>query len=189
MKRALALASVIFASSSVSALDIAGITLPDNMPVAGQQLALNGAGIREKWLFDLYVSGLYLQSPNKDSTAVIAADDNMSIRLHIISDKITSERMISATKEGFEKSVKGDAAALKPKIDEFIATFNEPIKVGDIFDLTYVKGDGVHVSKNGKEIKTVSGLDFKQALYGIWLSDKPAQESLKQEMLGLVEHE
>lgn len=189
MKRAIALATLIFASTSVSALDIAGISLPDSMPVAGQQLALNGAGIREKWLFELYVSGLYLQAPNKDSKAVIAADDSMSIRLHIISGKITSERMISATKEGFDRSLKGNPGALQPKIEEFIATFNDPIKVGDIFDLTYVKGEGVHVAKNGKDVKTIAGLDFKQALYGIWLSDTPAQESLKQEMLGLVEHE
>lgn len=184
MKRALALVSLMIATSSASALDIGGIKLPDNMPVAGQQLALNGAGIREKWLFDLYVSGLYLQAPSKDSKAVIAADENQVIRLHIISDKITSERMISATTEGFEKSLHGKMDTLKPKIDDFIATFKEPIKVGDIFDLTYVKGEGVHVAKNGTEVKTIAGLDFKEALYGIWLSDAPAQDSLKKEMLG-----
>jgi hypothetical protein len=189
MKRALAIVSLMIATSSASALDIAGIKLPDSMPVADQQLALNGAGIREKWMFDLYVSGLYLQAPSKDSKTVIAADENQSIRLHIISDKITSERMISATTEGFEKSLDGKAGALQPKIDDFIATFNEAIKVGDYFDLTYVKGEGVHVSKNGAKVKTIAGLDFKQALYGIWLSDTPAQESLKQEMLGLVEHD
>lgn len=184
MKRALAIASLLLATSSASALDIAGVKLPDSMPVAGQELKLNGAGIREKWMFDLYVSGLYLQVPTKDAKTVIAADDNQSIRLHIISDKITSEKMAAATMEGFENSLGGKTDALKPKIDEFIATFKEEIKVGDIFDLTYVKGEGVHVSKNGKEVKTIAGLDFKQALFGIWLSDSPAQESLKSEMLG-----
>ncbi|MEA3471658.1 MAG: chalcone isomerase family protein [Thermodesulfobacteriota bacterium] len=28
------------------------------------------------------------------------------------------------------------------------------------------------------------GLEFKKALFGIWLGDKPAQRSLKKEMLG-----
>lgn len=184
MKRALAIASLLFAASSASALDIGGITLPDTLPVAGQELKLNGAGIREKWMFDLYVGGLYLQASSQDPKAVLAADESQAIRLHIISSKITSEKMIGATTEGFEKSLGGKTDALKPKIDEFIATFKEEIKVGDVFDLSYVKGEGVHVSKNGKAIKTIAGLDFKQALYGIWLSDNPAQDSLKSEMLG-----
>lgn len=184
MKRALAIVSLMIATSSASALDIAGIKLPDAYPSAGQQLALNGAGIREKWMFDLYVGGLYLQSPNKDAKTVVAADENQSIRLHIISDKITSERMISATTEGFEKSLDGKMAPLQSQIDDFIATFKEPIKVGDYFDLTYVKGEGVHVAKNGKDVKTIAGLDFKKALYGIWLSENPVQESLKEKMMG-----
>lgn len=184
MKRAIAIASLLFAASSASALDIGGVKLPDSMPVAGQELKLNGAGIREKWMFDLYVSGLYLAAPTKDAKAVVAADENQTIRLHIISDKITSEKMASATMEGFENSLGGKTDALKPQIDEFIATFKEEIKVGDIFDLTYVKGDGVHVSKNGKEVKSIAGLEFKKALFGIWLSDSPAQESLKSELLG-----
>lgn len=186
MKRALAIASLLLAASTASALDIAGVKLPDSIPVAGQELKLNGAGIREKWMFDLYVSGLYLTAPTKDAKAIVAADENQSIRLHIISDKITSEKMANATMEGFENSLGGKTDALKPKIDDFIATFKEEIKVGDVFDLTYVKGEGVHVSKNGKEVKTIAGLDFKQALFGIWLSDSPAQESLKSQMLGQV---
>ncbi len=184
MKRALAIAAMMLASVSATAKDIGGITLPDTLPVAGQQLTLNGAAIREKWMFDLYVTGLYLPAAAADAKAILSADENQNVRLHIISDKITSERMISATREGFEHSMGGNTAAMQAKIDDFIATFNEPIKVGDIFDLTYAKGEGVKVSKNGKEIKTVAGLDFKQALYGIWLGEKPVQDDLKSGILG-----
>jgi len=31
--------------------------------------------------------------------------------------------------------------------------------------------------------KLVQGLDFKKALFGIWLSDNPVQENLKNDML------
>jgi hypothetical protein len=30
----------------------------------------------------------------------------------------------------------------------------------------------------------IAGLDFKQALYGIWLGNKPVQASLKKALLG-----
>ena len=53
-----------------------------------------------------------------------------------------------------------------------------------MFDLVYLPGEGVRVLKNGEQKDTVGGLEFKKALFGIWLSDKPAQEDLKEKMLG-----
>ncbi|HEX4938642.1 MAG TPA: chalcone isomerase family protein, partial [Candidatus Kapabacteria bacterium] len=47
-----------------------------------------------------------------------------------------------------------------------------------------VPNEGVKIFKNNELKNTVAGQEFKQALFGIWLSDKPAQKSLKDEMLG-----
>jgi len=47
-----------------------------------------------------------------------------------------------------------------------------------------VPGKGVEIYKNGQMISTIQGLEFKKALFGIWLCNKPAQESLKEAMLG-----
>jgi len=50
--------------------------------------------------------------------------------------------------------------------------------------MAYVPGQGVQVSKNG-ELKTlVPGLAFKEALFGIWLGKEPADDDLKDDMLG-----
>ena len=62
--------------------------------------------------------------------------------------------------------------------------FKEEIKEGDIYNLIYVPGKGVQVSKNNQSRSTIKGLTFKKAMFGIWLSDKPAQKSLKKAMLG-----
>ena len=40
------------------------------------------------------------------------------------------------------------------------------------------------VYKDGKEVGMIEGLDFKKALFGIWLGAKPADKGLKNEMLG-----
>ena len=109
----------------------------------------------------------------------------MAINLHIISGMITSDKMVSATVEGFENSTGGNTQAIQPHIDEFISVFKEEIKEGDVFAITYEPGTGVSILKNGELKKTINGgLAFKKAVFGIWLSDKPAQESLKEEMLG-----
>jgi hypothetical protein len=38
--------------------------------------------------------------------------------------------------------------------------------------------------KNGKMLGTIEGLEFKKALFGIWLGNNPADKDLKAGMLG-----
>lgn len=185
MKKLTTLIAGIIISTSAFSLEIGGITLPDTMPTgAHSELQLNGAGIREKWFMDLYVGGLYLKAKQQDAAAIMKADEAMAIRLHMISNLITSEKMTSATKEGFENSMHGNTSPLSAEIEKFLATFGEPIKEGDIFDFVYEPGQGVEIIKNGKAAQVINSAGFKEALFGIWISDKPAQKSLKKEMLG-----
>ncbi|MGS0730103.1 chalcone isomerase family protein, partial [Shewanella sp. 0m-11] len=43
---------------------------------------------------------------------------------------------------------------------------------------------GVTAYKNGQAQATIAGEDFRQALLKIWLGKEPAQNSLKEAMLG-----
>lgn len=180
----------VFLSASLLALtaqaaDVAGVSIPDELKtVESQPLKLNGAGVREKWMMDLYVGALYLKQQESDAVKIIKTEDAMAIRLQIVSGMITSERMTSSTMEGFQHATHGNTAPIQKEIEAFLATFKEPIKEGDVFEMVYVPNEGVKIFKN-KELKnTVVGQEFKQALFGIWLSDEPAQKSLKEEMLG-----
>lgn len=189
MKKALltGVASLLMAgvlSAPVSARTIEGVDVPETYQAMGTDLKLNGAGTRSKWFMDLYVGGLYVPRAESDGQAVIDADEPQAITLHIISGLITSDRMTEATLEGFEASTHGNMAPVQDEIDRFMDVFKDEIKEGDVFDLVYVPDEGVRVLKNGKVKDTIGGLAFKKALFGIWLSDKPAQEDLKEEMLG-----
>ncbi|MCK7548073.1 chalcone isomerase family protein [Marinobacter koreensis] len=189
MKKALltGVASLLMAgvlSAPVSARTIEGVDVPETYQAMGTDLKLNGAGTRSKWFMDLYVGGLYVPQAESDGQAVIDADEPQAITLHIISGLITSDRMTEATLEGFEASTHGNMAPVQDEIDRFMDVFKDEIKEGDVFDLVYVPDEGVRVLKNGKVKDTIGGLAFKKALFGIWLSDKPAQEDLKEEMLG-----
>lgn len=171
-------------SAPASAMTVEGVDVPETYQAMGTELKLNGAGTRSKWFMDLYVGGLYVPESISDGEAVINADEPQAITLHIISGMITSERMTEATLEGFKASTNGNMAPVQDDIDQFMAVFEEEIKEGDVFDLVYLPGEGVRVLKNGKVRDTVGDLAFKKALFGIWLSDKPAQENLKERMLG-----
>ena len=175
--------SLLFSTMALSA-SIGGHEIPDQLTAADKQLLLNGAGLRDKWMIDLYVGGLYLTEKSSDANTIISADEPMALRLLIVSSRITSENMTEATLEGFGHSLGDKQAAMQPRIDQFLAAFKEQIQEGDVFEMLYLPGDGVAVSKNGKNLDTIEGLDFKSALFGIWLGEEPAQKSLKMGMLG-----
>ena len=165
---------LVMVASICQATEIAGVDIPQSISVNQQELILNGAGVRSKLFVKLYVGGLYLRQEESDPQKIIQADEPMAIRLHIISSMITSEKMEDATREGFINSTKGHTGPIKERIDKFVSVFKEKINENDIFDLIYTPGRGTEIHKNDETRTVIEGLDFKEALFGIWLCDKPA---------------
>jgi len=163
---------------------VGGVTLPGSEKFGKYELKLNGAGVREKLWIDLYAGGLYLSTPSSDANKIMNADEAMAVKLHIVSKLISSEKMIDAVREGFESSTNDNTKPIEDKIEQFIGFFEDEITKGDVFDITYQPGKGVVAYKNGKEKGTIEGMDFKKALFGIWLSRNPADDDLKEGMLG-----
>ena len=158
--------------------------MPGSMITGSETLVLNGKGTRTKFFLTLYEAGLYLRERSDDAGKIVAAESPMAIRLLIKSSMITSEKMEKATLEGFEKSTHGNTAALVKEIEQFISVFREEIRVDDVYEMIYLPSKGVQVIKNNKQAAIIPGLAFKKALFGIWLSPDPVQESLKRELLG-----
>jgi len=171
-------------SASYAQVEIGAATLPETVNFEGQELVYNGAGVRKKAWFKLYSGGLYLKQKSSDAKDIMEADASMAIKLHITSRLISSKKMINAVNDGFDNSTNGNIAPISTEIETFKGFFSDEINDGDIFDIAYIKGKGVIVYKNGTKKGIISGMEFKKALFGIWLSDKPADKKLKKGMLG-----
>ncbi len=78
----------------------------------------------------------------------------------------------------------GKIEPLQSEIDSFIGLFKDSLKQGDNIDFIYLPDVGTKIIKNRKTLLIIKSLDFKKALFGIWLSHHSVQESLKNEMLG-----
>ena len=91
--------------------------------------------------------------------------------------------MTEAWNEGFKNATGGKTAAIQAKIDTFNGMFSQTANKGDVYDVIYEPGKGTSVLVNGVSKGTVEGLEFKQAVFGIWLCDKPADSGLKEGML------
>lgn len=163
---------------------VAGVKVDAKMSLEGQSLVLNGAGTRVKMFMDMYVGALYLEKKSTNASEIMNSKEGAAIKLNIVSGLITSDKMISAINEGFENATGKKTAPLKTKIDKFKGFFKEEIKKGDVFIIINVPNEGVVVYKNGVKKGSIDGHDFKKALFGIWLCDKPADKDLKDEMLG-----
>ena len=185
MRNFLLAVMAVFCTVSVQAqTQVGDATLPNTLTVGGTSLVLNGAGLREKAWFDLYAGGLYLTSKSGDASSIINADETMAIKLDILSKLVTTKKMVSAVDDGFESSLNGNTAPMADKIAKFKGFFSDEIVKTNVFDIAYIKGKGVVVSKNGNELGTIPGLEFKKALFAIWLGPDPADDDLKEEMLG-----
>lgn len=183
-KYLLALLAVCSLTFSQAQTVVGDATLPNTMTVEGTDLVLNGAGMREKVIFDLYAGGLYLASKKSDAAAIVNADETMAMKLDIVSGMVSSKKMIGAVDDGFDASMNGDTSSLDAQITKFKGFFSDKIVKTNVFDITYVKGKGTVVYKNGKEVGMIPGLEFKKALFGIWLGSNPADDDLKEAMLG-----
>ena len=169
---------------SAAQTKVGDVTIPNTFKAGSTSLVLNGAGIREKLWFDLYVGALYVQTKGTTGPEIAGADKPMVVKLHIISSMITRDKMVEAINEGFDKSTGGKKAPIQAKIDQLLNAFTGEIKIGDVFDLVYEPGVGVTLYKNNTKATTVVGLDFKKALFGIWLGTSAVDDNLKKGMLG-----
>ena len=185
MKKNLLLLLCVFSFSFADAqTEVGGAKLPNTQTFDDATLVLNGAGVREKFWIDLYAAALYLGKKNSDAKAIVNSEEPMAIKLHIVSGMISSDKLIGAVRDGFDKSTGGNTAPIQPQIDSLLSHFQDEINKGDVFDLVYFPDRGVVAYKNGEERGAVKGKDFKKALFGIWLSDNPADKGLKADMLG-----
>ena len=178
------LAFYCFISDFSAQKKIDGVDFKEKTTINNSDVLLNGGGLREKYFtLDLYVGALYLKEKSSDADKIIMADEDMGIRIVIVSAMVTRERFIDALEDGFENTTAGKSTA--EQIAQFKTFLKDPFVEGDEILLNYHKGDAVYLYKNGQERGAFKGLEFKQALFGIWLGGKPADSSLKDDMLGL----
>ena len=183
MKKILAACLVSMLSATLLlALDVAGVKMPDTVTVEGKTLNLNGAGVRKKMLFKVYVAGLYVERASKDGSAILASPEAKSMRLHMLRD-VKGKQISDSIMDGFQKNSQEQIARLKDRLDKLTAMFPD-VSEGDEIGLTWIPDKGTVVSVRGTERGTIEGRDFADALFAVWIGPNPVQDDLKKALLG-----
>ena len=175
---------VLAGAAGIQAKEVAGVSLAERIELAGQPLVLNGAGVRSKFFFDIYVGALYLPEPARDPETIYAMSGPKRVLMNIRYKALSKEKLVAAWTEGFEANLsRVELERLLVAIERFNALFTD-VKQGDWLTVDLLSGQGVRVSLNGEVLGTVTEAALKSALLRIWLGDEPADEELKRALLG-----
>ncbi len=177
------MAALLFAAPAF-ALDVGGVKLADKATVGGQELMLNGAGIRTKMMFKVYVGSLWV--PAKVTTpAAVFVKAPRRVQLNMLRD-VSAEQMTEALADGVKQgNTPADVAAVKAQTDQLATILKSAgqLKEGNVLAFDFVDGATV-VLVNGAAKGTIPGEAFNKALLNAWLGDDPVQGDLKKAMLG-----
>ena len=169
-------------TSIIWGLKIGGKMLPDKMKAGENELTINGAGLRKKLIIKVYAGALYLMAKESNANSILKADEPMAVKMHFIYKAVDPAKLIEAWNTGFGKS---DTSNLQEEIATFNSYFTKDAVKNDVYDIIYVPDVGTSVYMNNKLKGTIPGLEFKKAVFSIWLGDQTELPKLKKAMLGL----
>ncbi|MDO9067010.1 MAG: chalcone isomerase family protein [Deltaproteobacteria bacterium] len=173
--------TIIFAGQS-SAVEVAGVKLEPTVMVNSQQLKLNGQGIRKKWFMKIYVGSLYSTKRLSTGPEALLDTGDKLIRINLLHSKLEKEKMTEIFGEGLANNAPDLIGS--PDVKKFLSLFTVDFIKGDVVDLILSANGSVSVSHNGKSLGNVPSTKLAKGVLSIYLGEKPADESLKNGMLG-----
>jgi len=163
---------------------VEGNNYPKTVTIEGKTLKLIGAGLREKYWFDVYSMGAYTESGNCSPSSIINADEVKYIRLDMLRD-VDAEKMTSSIDESFgENMPKNASAELKKQRKTFAGYFKTECKEKTVIEFTYLPGTGIIIKQNGKKLgPPLGGVEFMRVFWSIYFSKKTCCDDLQEQVL------
>ena len=186
--RSLILATLLGGSLAAHAVtEIANVKLEDTITVAGAKLQLNGAGIRYKGPFKVYVGDLYTTKKVSNLDELIAAPGPKRLTMTFLRE-INSADFGKLLTRGMEDNVsKTELSKIVPgmiKMGDIFAA-NKAFAPGDVCALEWDPAKGLSIWAKGKlQAEPFQDPAFFRALMSIWFGSSPADWKLKDAMLG-----
>jgi hypothetical protein len=178
---------LVLCAAEALAAEVAGVKVDERVRLGSSELVLNGAGLRTRAFFKVYVAGLYLAEKKTSTAEVLALPGAKRVSMRMVRD-LGARQLVDALEEGVrDNTPSAEQEVLKDRMAELTAIMNalQSAKEGDIIALDWLPGAGTRVVLNGEiRGKAIAGEDFYRALLRIWLGDNPVSGSLKKALLG-----
>jgi hypothetical protein len=161
------------------AAEIAGVTVPDQVEVAGQALPLRGVGLlRWHHLVRVHTAALWLPPGAQPLDDVVKRLDLHYLRAFSAADfRAVTEESLRQTSDA------ATIAALRPLIDRYQALYIDR-PADSSYMLTYRPAQGCEMAADGRPLRVIPGREFAHALFAIWLGPTPIDAGLRSQLLG-----
>jgi hypothetical protein len=178
---------LLFAFFLVSAdVEVSDVNYKSNDTFLKEEYILNGVGIRDKFIFDIYTIGLYLKEKSSDGFEILESKTNKFVRIVIVSSLVTANKFSDGLDDGFEKSTEGNITPIKKEIELLRKGFGSDFKKGEEFIVYFDKSGETKIYKsNNKPYIIPPSRPFQKALLGMWIGKHPVLDDLKVELLGI----
>jgi Chalcone isomerase-like len=185
------LAAVVFALATAAVgaqpVEIDGVKLEPTAQVGAATLQLNGAGVRTRVVFKVYVAGLYVPQKAGDAAALLAQKGARRIAITMLRS-VDAQTFADALNDGLRNNhTEAQIAGWKTQIDALNANLKSvgEARKGDVIHFEFVPEAGTRMTVNGQvRGSLVPGEDFFTAVLRVWLGDKPVDAGLKKGLLG-----
>ena len=172
---------------AASALELHGVDVPADVQVGGRTLLLNGAGTRYFLIFKVYVAELYLPQRTQYASAAVSMVGPKLMRLVMLRD-VSGKELGDKLTEDIQNNIDpADFAGMITGLARMGGLFAErhELHSGDVVELADVPGHGMTISINGASTGApYTEPGFFDNMLRIWLGPRPAEQRLKQALLG-----
>lgn len=174
-------------SAIAATQDLAGVKVEDSVTIGGVKLPLNGAGVRSKATVKIYVASLYAQKKVTSLDDLLAASGPKRLMM-IFLRETDSDTFAKLMMRGVENNTsKGDMTKLSPSFGRMsdIFSHNKSYLAGDVVAIDWIPGTGMVITGKGKQLgQPFTDPEFYKSMMAIWLGAQPADQSLKDALLG-----
>ena len=145
-------------------------------------LALTGTALREKFFFNVYAIGSYVQKGTKVKTPEGLAAVDVHKRLHLILERdVSSADMAAAIKASITANYPEPQFATERRVlEQYIAA--NPVKRGEHVWLTHVPGVGLSWKIADKKEILIKNPKFSKAVWDIYFGPKNIGVAIKRNL-------
>lgn len=168
-------------------VNVSGVRFEEQIVLQGATLQLNGAGVRYKTIVRVYAAGLYVGQKGSTPEALLAGPGPKRITITMLRD-IDANELGKLFIRGVEDNTpKSEMASLIQGLLRMGQLFAEQkqLKSGDTFSIDWLPGTGTVITLRGvTQPDPIKEQAFFNALLRIWLGPNPADNRLKNALLG-----
>jgi hypothetical protein len=177
-------------ATAAGAAEVGGIQVDERTSLGASELVLNGAGLRKRMFFRVYVAGLYLTEKRASLQEVLALGGAKRVSITLLRD-LTTRELVDALEDGIRDNCSPrEQLAVNGRVENLVASLLAVRQGsrGDVLTVDWLPGAGTLVVLNGDVKGTaIPGEDLYRALLKVWLGEHPQSAALKKAMLGQAE--